>query len=97
MWFTRMWFNKKITPDLIKQDRERLSGRGNAEIAARLLRRAELHDDSNAYLARCSTLDRIAAHRILDLERRLALVEKRDAQQVTDQVETMLRILREPN
>lgn len=97
MWFTRMWSKNAITPQLIDQERLRLRTRCNAEIVARMLRRAEIHDKSNLYLARCATLDRIAADRILDLERRLALAEKRDANQVSDQAHKFLAILRQPN
>lgn len=74
----------------------KLRTRCNAEIAARLMRRAEVHEERGGYPARCSPMDRVAAERIRDLERRLALAENRDATAIDREFDRMLGILREP-
>lgn len=74
----------------------KLGTKCNIEIAARLARRAEIHDEKGGYPARCSPMDRVAAARIRDLERRLALAENRDASALDRDFDRMLGILREP-
>lgn len=67
-WFMN-WMARK-TPQTPEELEQLLSDRSTAEIAARLLRRAELHDQSDRYLRRCSSLDRVAAENIRRLELR---------------------------
>ncbi len=74
----------------------KLSTRCNAEIVARILRRAEIHEQHGGYPSRCSPLDRAAAERIIKLEARMALAEGRSLNEFEDQVARMLTILREP-
>lgn len=74
----------------------KLQRKCNVELAARLLRRAEIHEEHGGYPARCSPLDRVAAERIKELERRLALAENRDATAIDRDFDRMLGILREP-
>lgn len=67
------WFRPKASPSLTELSRlsdleVKLASRCTAEIAARLLRRAELHDKENTYLRACSVLDRVAAENIRTLE-----------------------------
>lgn len=80
-------------PEQSPQEIERLLwDRSTAEIAARLLRRAELHDqDGRHYLRRCAALDRVAAHKIQQLEQQ-AGSDMANWQQRRD---TCLRLLRE--
>lgn len=74
----------------------KLERRCSAEIAARLVRRAEIHEQRGGYVARCSPMDRVAAARILELERRLLLFEHRDAEAPRRDFDRMLNVLREP-
>lgn len=66
-WFKTWWPARKQaqTPE---EAELLLMDRGTAEIAARLLRRAELHDKGNHYLRACAALDRVAAENIRRLE-----------------------------
>ena len=91
----KSWFKGWLstTPKQTPEEIERLlSGRSTAEIAARLLRRAELHvQDGRAYLVQCAVLDRIGAENIRKLEAKSssdlgAWLERRDL---------CLRLLRE--
>jgi hypothetical protein len=93
------WLNRKLAGKPVDDPatiRAKLRDRCNAEITARILRRAEIHDGQNSYLARCSPLDREAAARITALERELALLKRGDANAFHRDVERMLAILREP-
>jgi hypothetical protein len=65
-WF-KGWFTtaSKKTPEQVE---DMLWNRSTAEIAARLLRRAELHRKGGDYLRMCAVLDRVAADNILKLE-----------------------------
>lgn len=74
----------------------KLGMRCNAEITARLIRRAEIHDERGGYPSRCSPMDREAAARITALERELALARGGDPETFHRDVERMLAILREP-
>lgn len=66
-WFKR-WFEKPQMQSCEEVERL-LCDRSTAEIAARLLRRAELHAACDqAYLKRCSALDKVAAENIRKLE-----------------------------
>lgn len=76
---------------------ERLRGRNNLEIAARLLRRAELHEERGGYPARCSPMDRVASERILLLEEKLAILEERPSIGIRDEFNRMMDILRNPS
>jgi hypothetical protein len=82
------------TPDQVIR---KLATKCNMEIAARLVRRAEVHEEHGGYPARCSPMDRIAADRIRDLERQLALAENRDPSVGDRDFDRMLMILRAPN
>jgi uncharacterized alpha-E superfamily protein len=68
-----------------------LLDRSTAEIAARLLRRAELHDKGNDYLRRCAALDRVAAENM----RRLELRAGTDMGEWLERRDLCLRLLRE--
>lgn len=89
-WF-KAWFStpKQQTPE----EAERLLlHRSTAEIAARLLRRAEIHATSpHHYLRRCAALDRVAAENM----RRLELSSGRDIMDWLDRRDLCLRLLRE--
>lgn len=93
------WLNRKLEGDKPESNQvvaAKLAVRCNAEIVARILRRAEIHEAHGGYLARCSVLDTQAAGRIMNLERKLALAENRCASEFEREVERMLRVLREP-
>lgn len=75
----------------------RLRERSNLEIAARLFRRAEVHEEKGGYPARCSPLDRVAAERILFLEEKLAILEERPSSGIRDEFNRMVDITREPS
>ena len=68
-----------------------LQDRSTAEIAARLLRRAELHEQGNAYLQRCAVLDRVAAENM----RRLVRDAGGDMAEWVERRDLCLRLLRE--
>jgi len=89
----RRWLNP-LPQDDAATVQAKLHTRCNAEIVARLLRRAEIHEQQGGYPARCSPLDREAAQRIIQLERSLALAQGASASNVQDQVDRMLNILR---
>lgn len=74
----------------------KLGNKCNAEIVARLLRRAEIHEEHGGYPARCSPLDRDAARRMQGLMCALALHEGRSSTEVIDEIEKILALLREP-
>lgn len=91
---TIAWLNRRLEgrrPDDNATVARKLRTRCNAEIAARLIRRAEIHEEKGGYAARCSPLDREAAARITSLERLLA-----DSGVFDRDVGRMLEILREP-
>jgi len=71
-----------------------LRNRSSAEIAARLLRRAELHEASaQPYLQRCTSLDRVAADVIQRAEE--AHMSPQELAQWLDNRNLCLRLLRE--
>jgi hypothetical protein len=76
---------------------EKMQNRCNIEIAARMTRRAEIHENSkDDYLKRCAALDRVSAQRILDLERTIALSKNHDATKIANDFQKFLQFLREP-
>jgi hypothetical protein len=91
----KSWFKGWFKPTHIQTPEEAehlLSHRSTAEIAARLLRRAELHGGHNShYLRRCAALDRVAAENM----RRLELSSGRDICEWLDRRDLCLRLLRE--
>jgi hypothetical protein len=91
----KAWLNPPPQDDAATV-RDKLRGRCNAEIVARLRRRAEIHEQRGGYVARCSPMDVVAAERISDLERMLALAEGRSIEEFDGEVHRMLAILREP-
>lgn len=68
-----------------------LHTRSTAEIAARLLRRAELHYGATPYLQMCASLDKVAAENMMRLEQQAGtdMVEWRTRRDMC------LRLLRE--
>ena len=88
-WF-KSWFATAPT-HTCEQAELLLQDRSTAEIAARLMRRAELHDEGNAYLQRCAVLDRVAA----DNMRRLVRDAGMDIPEWVERRDLCLRLLRE--
>ena len=85
-----LWFGK--APNQSPEEIERLlNNRTSAEIAARLLRRAELHGNSDDYHRRCAVLDRVAAEQI----RKLESMTSADLGAWDDRRDMCLRLLRE--
>lgn len=93
-WLNRV-LNPDPPPDSPEEIRRKMSTRCNAEIVARITNRAEIHARLGGYHARCSVLDLEAAERISKLERRIAMLEGRDASAFDDTVKRMLGILRD--
>jgi hypothetical protein len=92
------WLNRLLNPNPTldpEKVRAQLSKRCNAEIAARLVRRAFIHEEHGGYVARCSPLDREAAARITQLEQLLAVREDRDPLAFERQASAMLAELSE--
>jgi hypothetical protein len=93
------WLNRRLEGRR-HEDNEtvsrKLGTRCNAEIVARIARRAEIHEQRGGYSSRCSPLDRAAAERIIKLESELALVKGQEPHAFGDEVTRMLSVLREP-
>jgi hypothetical protein len=89
------WLSPPL-PDDNNTVSRKLATKGDAEIVARLLRRAELHEQAGGYPARCSPLDRDAARRMCAMMRAHALSNGGDATAVDDEIQRLLGLLREP-
>lgn len=88
------WFNPP-PPESNESVRDKLMDRSSAEIAARLINRARLHEEQGGYASRCSPLDLVAAERIMALEEEL-IACKDGMSMIRARVACMLEILRRP-
>jgi hypothetical protein len=90
-WWNRVW--TPVPVQTVQEMHQLLKDRSSAEIAARLLRRAELFESgSDDFLKRCAALDRVAAERI----HRVTLNDPtQDVSKWLDARDLCLRLLRE--